>query len=56
MLRTLDVPETDAENQIDIDPREPREGKDVELEENGSNYNRTLAPPSLPKPTLGIEQ
>ena len=27
----LDFPETDAENQIDIDPQEAREGKDVEM-------------------------
>ena len=27
----LDVPETDAENQIDIDPQEAREGKHVEV-------------------------
>ena len=27
----LDVPETDAENQIDIDPQESREGKHVEI-------------------------
>ena len=31
MLGILDVPETDAENQIDIDPQEAREGKHVEM-------------------------
>ena len=30
-MGTLDFPETDSENQIDTDPQEAREGKDVEM-------------------------